>query len=139
MKHSEILAKPIKTKAGGTINFKGLSKHIKDKEVGGDINILSALLSTIQDAIPLQDKLVVENDDCEATVININEVVAGTYYYLLYEPENLDENKNYIANIMANNAYEPYFTTNAVQASSDNQNRVTIDGKEYVYLKSSIK
>lgn len=47
MKLSEILAKPFKVKGGGTLNLKGISKHIVDKEVGGsgettdDIDVLA--------------------------------------------------------------------------------------------------
>lgn len=36
MKLSEILAKPFKVKGGGTVNLKGLSKHIVDKEISDE-------------------------------------------------------------------------------------------------------
>ena len=35
MKLSELLSKPFKVKGGGTVNLKGLSKHIVDKEIEG--------------------------------------------------------------------------------------------------------
>lgn len=35
MKLSELLNKPFKVKGGGTLNLKGFSKHIIDKELGG--------------------------------------------------------------------------------------------------------
>ena len=47
MKLSEILSKPFKVKGGGTVNLKGLSKHIVDKEVGGDYELPIASAETL--------------------------------------------------------------------------------------------
>lgn len=97
MKLSELFRTPFKLKGGSTLNLRGFSKRIVDKEVGGDTNIFSELLDSFIKNYPneyLQDKVV----DSEDTIIDIKEATDGTYK-LLYKKsfiESLESNAKII-------------------------------------------
>lgn len=129
MKLSEILSKPFKVKGGGTVNLKGLSKHIVDKEVGGSTNMFSSALDSFIKNYPneyLQDR--VANGD---NLINIEEITNG-YYGLLYKKsfiESLESSARIIYNIEIQS--DVFMINTIIKSALNICDEFNIDGEIY--------
>ena len=137
MKLSEILAKPFKVKGGGTVNLKGLSKHIVDKEVGGNNNddgwqMIIDIAKLEFNATP-HPTIFCKDDN----LVNIEDIEAGSQYEysFLYK-------KSELPNPMSSFTVFRYFIWNGINYGlrivTESVNKIgltfTIDGEEYVTL-----
>lgn len=136
MKLSELLAKPFKVKGGGTINLKGLSKHIVDKEVGGgsqaDNGFLNILFNRVQtDILPHPTKFF---DDTASKVIDINDITEGNSYYFLYKKSDIGSSIPMAYRLFSylGKSYDVMFY--AIANASPSSSSYIIDGEEYVTL-----
>lgn len=126
MKLSEILSKPFKVKGGGIVNLKGLSKHIIDKEVGGNSDTSSMfdkIFDKILDMTPHSTKVVHDN-----TVVDLPDTPDNEIYYFLYKKSDFSTGRA-IIRFVYNNSPQLNTTTNYEMDTTYN-----IDGEEYVTL-----
>lgn len=137
MKLSELFGKPFKLKGGSILNLKGLSKHIVDKEVGGNNNndgwqMLINITKSEFNATP-HPTMFCEND----TLVNIEDIELWPlhHYRFLYK-------KSELPNPMSSFIAFKQFTWSGVKVGLDMDagyvNKIgltfTIDGEEYVTL-----
>lgn len=136
MKLSELFNKPFKLKGGSTLNLKGFSKRVVDKEVGesnnsnGFTNALNQCLLNYP-IYPHSQKLVNTNT---AEIENIEDLSDNVDYKFLYKK--LDIN-NLPSGILEYLISDYIFNDEQIIFSSGNINISTIyeiDGEEYVFL-----
>lgn len=136
MKLSEILSKPFKVKGGGTVNLKGLSKHIVDKEIGGSTensiydNIFE-VFNTADIKIKPHPYLVYQSDDIKS----ITDINLSMNSYFLYDINDVDKVFDEESTILSGFYKTPDGDISlSTLAMSYIKNSVIIDGKEYVYF-----
>lgn len=139
MKLSEIFKTPLKLKGGSTLNLRGFSKRVVDKEVGGGENNKNAAINNLLSLFnypiyPYPTKFLNESND---SIVDINEVDSGNYKFLYKKSEfdNLEEGTNISVRItyMANEEIDICFE-NKGSKHGDIIFTTEIDGEEYVAL-----
>ena len=135
MKLSELLAKPFKLKGGSTLNLRGFSKRVVDKEVGEEgesTNLFSSIFDTLNYSNEyLQDKVVNIND----TIIDVKEVT-NEVYKLLYKKSFIESSESstkimYYINLQINVFYISTMSDLNIDEEFD------IDGEIYCTLRQN--
>lgn len=132
MKLSELFKTPFKLKGGSTLNLRGFSKRVVDKEVGEggeSINLFSSIFDTLNYSNEyLQDKVVNIND----TIIDVKEVT-NEVYKLLYKKSFIESSESstkimYYINLQINIFYI------STMSNLDIDKEFDIDGEIYCTL-----
>lgn len=141
MKLSELFRTPFKLKGGSTLNLKGFSKRVVDKEVeGGGGESGSGTIDKIIEQwynaqmTPHSSKFYVSKED---TIVNIADIDSDTQYCFLYKksdytefPSGNDINIAFVIN--PNGSITLSFGT--IGKGADIIYETTIDGETYVAL-----
>lgn len=136
MKLSELLAKPFKLKGGATLNLKGFSKRVVDKEVGGSStnnNGFTSILnqSLIDHPIYPHPSKVVNNSTLEIEDIQ-NVSNRNAHYKFLYKKSDIDNiprRRYIISDYIIDNGKITFDNGNDSESSI-----YEIEGEEYVFL-----
>lgn len=141
MKLSELFKTPFKLKGGATLNLRGFSKRVVDKEVGGNDtnnNAFTNILNHFLEGCPIYPHPSKIFNDSTHEIEDIQSLGSNGPYNFLYKKLDIDNipsdiRENLIYNCTVNNG-------NAIFNTGFDGESILyeIDGEDYIYLTSGV-
>ena len=141
MKLSELFKTPFKLKGGSTLNLRGFSKRVVDKEVGGNntnSNAFTNIINYILDGCPIYPHPSKIFNDSTHEIEDIQSLGTNGPYNFLYKKLDID---NISSDIRTQLIYNCTFNNEQIifNTGLDGESiPYEIDGEDYIYLKSGI-